>query len=152
MAYIIKINQLGSYIQALVLLCYILMVFLCPSNDLSFMFSMALPLSKSVYLTLLSLGTCPGQKSVGEWNNELLGGFPHSCCTHGCIGTVKLLLFHFRHGSLDILPEARLGGLGVAPSVAGDLEVIARTAISIAFKRSCMPGPGSPCWAHSLVE
>ena len=88
MAYIIKLNQLGSYIQALVLLCYILMVFLCPSNDLSFMFSMALPLSKSVYLTLLSLGMCPGQKRVGEWNNELPDGFPHSCCTHGCIGTV----------------------------------------------------------------
>ena len=41
MAYIIKLNQLSSYIQALVLVCYILMVFLCPSNDLSFMYSMA---------------------------------------------------------------------------------------------------------------
>ena len=64
------------------------MVFLCPSNDFFFVFSMASPLSKSVYLTLLSLGTCPGQRSVGEWNNELPDGFPHSCCTHGCIGIV----------------------------------------------------------------
>ena len=64
------------------------MVSLCPSNGLSFMFSMALLLSKSVYLTLLSLGTCPGQTSAGEWSNELPGGFPHSHYTHGCIGTV----------------------------------------------------------------
>ena len=69
MAYIIKFNQLSSGTFPCML--YILMVFLCLSNDMSFVFSIASPLSKSVYLTLLPLGTCPSQESVGEWKNEV---------------------------------------------------------------------------------
>ena len=68
MAYIIKLNQLSSYIQALVLICYILMVFSVPPMTCP---SCTVWLSKSVYLTLLSLGICSSQKSVGEWNNKI---------------------------------------------------------------------------------
>ena len=40
----------------------------------------------------------------------------------------------------------------IASNVVGDLGVMAKTVILIAFKRSCMPGSGLPCWAHSFVE
>ena len=65
---------------------------------------------------------------------------------------MRLLLFHFWHGSLDILPVARLGALGVAPGVAGDLEVMARTAVSIAFKRSCKLGQDCPAGHTQLLN
>lgn len=41
--------------------------------------------------------------------------------------------------------------LGAVIEVTGDLEVNARTAVSMAFSRSCKPGSGSPCWVRSLA-
>ena len=56
-------------------------------------------------------------------------------CTgsHSTAGTPALMLA----GST----QSVVGGVG-----AGDIE---RTAFSMARRRSCTPGPGSPCWAHS---
>jgi len=58
------------------------------------------------------------------------------------------LQFHFRDGSLDGLTRAVLD---MATDIVGGLEVNAKTAVSMAFSRSCMPGSGLPCWAQSFA-
>ena len=62
---------------------------------------------------------------------------------------MQFLLFHFRHSSLDGLTRAVLD---MATDIVGGLEVNAKTAVSMAFSRSSMPGSGSPCWEQSFAE
>ena len=129
-------------------------LFSCPSNDSCFMLSVACchrEVSSSHYC--LCVVMCPGQRNGGSGTANFLSGFPHSCYTHGCISKCNCSCSTSGwHGLLDSLPDARLGVLVVSPSVVGELEVITRTAISVAFKQSCLPGSGSPCWAYSFVK
>ena len=50
-----------------------------------------------------------------------------------------------------LFDRGALAILCVVIEITGDLEVNARTAVSMAFSRSRKPGSGSPCWAHSLA-
>ena len=59
-------------------------------------------------------------------------------------GNVQPTLFHFLHGS----PEGFVAGRG-GLIVWSCLPVRASTAVSIALRRSFIPGSGSPRWAHS---
>jgi len=50
-----------------------------------------------------------------------------------------------------LFDRGALAILRVVIEVTVDLEINARTAVSMAFSRSCKPGSGPPCWAHSLA-
>lgn len=74
------------------------------------------------------------------------GGLRRSCMrVWRHLGYVQFPAFHLRHGS----PDGLGGGRGAVFSVVSHLLVIAKTADSMALRRSRISGSGLPRWAHS---